>query len=976
MNVLYIFLVLSLQLKPIFSAVFSKEFMIYSKANDKCMAIELNHITKTSCDVHSQQQMWRWTPFSQLQNMLTLECLSAPNGAKIGDPVTMAKCDQQNVSQLWNWQDEYIILHGRILRLNAAIGSLISLRTYTGSQSKWEVYGENNLDDQTVTNGCPEVCQNDGLCIPQNSSHECHCPCGRTGETCEAINWCPDVKFSKVGCLPSTQIKPEYFAIPSPITSLQELVVNCAKNASINGLKYFSLGETKCTGYHDSEISIENISPTQCQQQDQSDCSDSKTLPACYGRSGFHYVYELSLAEQLKCEDEIHDCSDYDYIVRAQDYPLDRYFGPIPEAFPAGVSFSFCIWMKVAYNKVSGKGHDYMLISYSLDNMDNHFCVVILPDGAINSDTFTIFFWMHKQKVTESFSRPGGIFNNWHHICITYDIDRHTATIYMDGELLREVHSSDFDPLQENGLLIVGRDQDSYGDSFGKDDIFLGDFTLLNIWNYLINRQEVETMYSGPGTERGNHLAWVDIKKYNHGYGVFRDSPVLKLEGGGCRWEQRDCNGEGVCKGGLFRCPCSSSLTAPRSCRSSDMHETKPCSDNDYYLEFPSTYTRARIKLDDFVLHRTWQLTVCVWIKFPPGSSNYHSVVFIGVPGDGYINFHLHLRSDQKAFAIFATAHHVWDRTETYADNKWFHLCAIQDFTKFQMYKDGVHLGDKTYASATQVYGHNEIYIGDNPKESNENWSFIGSIAHLNIWDKALNSSTVSSIAGGGKIYVGNLFGWPDLIKYAVPGTISVRRPSPVMTWTDTECQWSKATCVAGQKCSNAKYVCPPLQLNEVLPHSCAVSSYDMHQDDTLKPHLVVNLLLVSRNHNTMTDSGIDYSSIFVNDYEYRLGDGSPMMDFVVLDALTGSFITKFACSVLFDATCGDKLTADLNKIRIERVILMVVTDTGGPNFDSAIPAMRSTFGQELDITSDLEVRQPFAMVGYSGFNDVSRKGV
>ena len=131
------------------AAVFSKEFMIYSKANDKCMAIELNHITKTSCDVHSQHQVWRWTPFSQLQNMLTLKCLSAPNEAKMGDPIRMEKCDQHNASQLWNWEDDFIILHGRSLRLNAASSDLIKLQIFTGPYSVWEVYGEHNLDDET-----------------------------------------------------------------------------------------------------------------------------------------------------------------------------------------------------------------------------------------------------------------------------------------------------------------------------------------------------------------------------------------------------------------------------------------------------------------------------------------------------------------------------------------------------------------------------------------------------------------------------------------------------------------------------------------------------------------------------------------------------------------------------------------------------------------------------------------------------------
>ena len=101
------------------------------------------------------------------------------------------------------------------------------------------------------------------------------------------------------------------------------------------------------------------------------------------------------------------------------------------------------------------------------------------------------------------------------------------------------------------------------------------------------------------------------------------------------------------------------------------------------------------------------------------------------------------------------------------------------------MYKNGIQVGSDTHKSGSRVIaGDNEIYIGDNPRESNPNWSFIGSMAHLNIWDKALSSSTVASIADGGKIYVGNLLGWPDLIKYPVPGTINVRRPSPMMTWS------------------------------------------------------------------------------------------------------------------------------------------------------------------------------------------------
>ena len=59
--------------------------------------------------------------------------------------------------------------------------------------------------------------------------------------------------------------------------------------------------------------------------------------------------------------------------------------------------------------------------------------------------------------------------------------------------------------------------------------------TLFNVWDYLITAEEVKQMYLGPGTERGNSAAWVDLmvdrEKYLHGYTAFRNNPVLKWKG-------------------------------------------------------------------------------------------------------------------------------------------------------------------------------------------------------------------------------------------------------------------------------------------------------------------------------------------------------------------------------------------------------------------------------------------------------------
>ena len=84
----------------------------------------------------------------------------------------------------------------------------------------------------------------------------------------------------------------------------------------------------------------------------------------------------------------------------------------------------------------------------------------------------------------------------------------------------------------------------------------------------------------------------------------------------------------------------------------SDLRFTFNSVDHDYYLEYPSTYTRARIEMKQNILHHTWYLTVCVWIKFPPGSERYHSVVFIGQPQANTISFHLTLWQDQQSLAI------------------------------------------------------------------------------------------------------------------------------------------------------------------------------------------------------------------------------------------------------------------------------------------------------------------------------------
>ena len=89
------------------------------------------------------------------------------------------------------------------------------------------------------------------------------------------------------------------------------------------------------------------------------------------------------------------------------------------------------------------------------------------------------------------------------------------------------------------------------------------------------------------------------------------------------------------------------------------------------------------------------------------------------------------------------------------------------------------------------------------------------------------------------------------VLKMMVRNTINIPSQPPyyysenLLFPVDSTCHWSKTTCLDGQLCNNAKYVCPPVQLNEVSPQSCGVSSYDTYQNEALSKY--VNVLCTGK---------------------------------------------------------------------------------------------------------------------------------
>ena len=59
-----------------------------------------------------------------------------------------------------------------------------------------------------------------------------------------------------------------------------------------------------------------------------------------------------------------------------------------------------------------------------------------------------------------------------------------------------------------------------------------------------------------------------------------------------------------------------------------------------------------------------------------------------------------------------------------------------------------------------------------------------------------------------------------------------------------------------------------------------------------------MDLLIVSRDSYTLAKVGLNYSSVFVNDFEHKV-DGSYWMHFFVLDAVTGKLNSKVEKSII-----------------------------------------------------------------------------
>ena len=67
--------------------------------------------------------------------------------------------------------------------------------------------------------------------------------------------------------------------------------------------------------------------------------------------------------------------------------------------------------------------------------------------------------------------------------------------------------------INSGGIVILGQDQDDYGDSFELDQSFFGEMYAVNLWSSVLSADEILSMSGSCFHEGGDYLKWSDFEE-------------------------------------------------------------------------------------------------------------------------------------------------------------------------------------------------------------------------------------------------------------------------------------------------------------------------------------------------------------------------------------------------------------------------------------------------------------------------------
>ena len=113
-----------------------------------------------------------------------------------------------------------------------------------------------------------------------------------------------------------------------------------------------------------------------------------------------------------------------------------------------------------------------------------------MSEFSFNVPYFIISFTV----IAESLRKINRAVNNgyWHHICATWENTAGSWNFYIDGVLV--VNGENVQKghvIKNNGIVILGQDQDNYGCGFQQVQSFKGEIFGMNMWNKVLSSSEI-----------------------------------------------------------------------------------------------------------------------------------------------------------------------------------------------------------------------------------------------------------------------------------------------------------------------------------------------------------------------------------------------------------------------------------------------------------------------------------------------------
>lgn len=329
---------------------------------------------------------------------------------------------------------------------------------------------------------------------------------------------------------------------------------------------------------------------------------------------------------------------------------------------------------------------------------------------------------------SERIDLEGGIINDgaWHHIAVSYDQDG-TKAIFQDGELIAET-TEVLNDINSTLDLAIGQDGTlNYGTNFS------GQVAEVRIWSVALDANTISTYKCGSDNTHPNYNDLMHYWKCDEGQGTLI-ADVIETNNGiyNGLWtiSSNTVNG---CQ----------SLVPVNDVGSGNAMNFIP--DDIGWIDC-SGADGAKVSANSLDLPSE-ALTLECWVK-PHTYSIWHSMVsFIQDNGSFEKGWDLET-NDGGAFTFTLATNGISEglvylsTTNTFEEDKWYHVAGVFDGTEQRIYVNGVLENSRPTDGNIIDYANSWLVLGMY-KDDNESFTFDGALDEVRIWSKAKTAEEI-----------------------------------------------------------------------------------------------------------------------------------------------------------------------------------------------------------------------------------------